>query len=418
MSIPGVALEGNQYAAIYPAASPADVERFLQKDTPSPQPSIPPDSVRALKILLVTPKGKLEEDTSQKPLFMMGIGVLVSVTPSQHQIELADEVFGDQINYRGNYDLVGITTRTMNATRAYDIADEFRRHGKRVILGGVHASFNYEEAIAHCDSVVIGEAENLWTTLLEDVANNQLKQFYRAQDFPPVTVALPVDYARIFAASKREKIDGRKSIPIYMTRGCPYTCTFCVTPNFTGKLYRMHTAETIQAQVQQARQVFFRESAYGKQPWFMFTDENFGVNKKRMWEILEALKECDIRFSTFISINFLEDPKTVKLLVEAGCVMALIGFESIKAERLEAYKKTRQNSAEKFSEIIRHCRKAGLNIQGNFLVDPASDTYEDMAAVAQFISENHLVMPIYSIMTPYPGTNLYHEYKEKGLIVD
>lgn len=381
-------------------------------------PLQPPETIRPLKILLITPKGKKEEDSSQKALFAMAIGVLVSITPRQHQIELVDELFGDPINFDGNYDVVGITTRTMNTNRAYEIGDAFRRRGTKVILGGVHVSFNYDEAICHCDSVVCGEAEHLWTTVLQDVASGKLKPRYDAKEFPPVTEVPVIDYARIFNSSKREKVDARKSIPIYMTRGCPYTCSFCVTPNFTGRLYRTQSRATIKQQIDEARRVFFKESRYGKTPWFMFTDENLGVNKQRTWEILEALKECNIKFSSFISINFLEDPRTVKLLVEAGCAMALVGFESINQETLKFYRKGRTNNAQKYSAIVRECRKMGLNIQGNFLTNPAMDSYEDMAAVEKFVSENYIMMPIYSIITPYPGTRLYWEYKEKGLIVD
>jgi radical SAM superfamily enzyme YgiQ (UPF0313 family) len=378
----------------------------------------PPESVRPLKILLVTPKGKKEESSSQKPLFSMAIGILVSITPPQHQIELVDELFGDPINYEGGYDLVGITARTMNVTRAYEIADNFRLRGVPVVLGGVHVSFNQAEASAHCDCVVVGEAENLWAQLVQDVADDALKPFYDAKDFAPVSEVPAIDYARIRASGRREPVDARKSIPIYMTRGCPYTCSFCVTPNFTGRLYRIQSTETIKAQIAEAKRVFFKESRYGKQPWFMFTDENLGVNKQRTREILQILAECDIRFSSFISINFLEDQETIDLLVQAGCLMALVGFESINQETLKAYNKGRTNVAQKYADIVRRCREAGLNIQGNFLTNPAIDSFEDMAATEAFVRANHLMMPIYSIITPYPGTQLYRDYKAQGLIVD
>ncbi|NWF81066.1 MAG: radical SAM protein [Chloroflexi bacterium] len=378
----------------------------------------PPEAVRPLRILLVTPKGKKEEDSSQKALFSMAIGVLVSITPPQHTIELADELFGDPINFAAPYDLVGITARTMNATRAYELADAFRARGTPVVLGGVHVSFNYDEARAHADAVVCGEAENLWATVLQDVADGTLRPRYDARDFPPVTEVPVIDYARIFRSGRRHPVDARKSIPIYMTRGCPYTCAFCVTPNFTGRLYRMQSPEAIRRQVLEAKRVFFRPSKYGDRPWFMFTDENLGVNKQRMWEILEVLAECEIKFSSFISINFLEDERTVELLVKAGCLMALVGFESVNQETLKTYNKGRTNSAQKYAEIIARCRKAGLNIQGNFLTNPAIDTFEDMAATERFVRENDLMMPIYSIITPYPGTQLYKEYKQQGLIVD
>ncbi|WP_371879064.1 B12-binding domain-containing radical SAM protein [Candidatus Chloroploca mongolica] len=386
---------------------------------PSDRPILrPSEALRPLRILLITPKGHKEEASSQKALFSMAIGVLVSITPPQHTLELVDELFGDPIDFNQPYDLVGITTRTMNVNRAYAIADQFRQRGIPVVLGGVHVSFNYAEAKPHADAIVCGEAEHLWSQVLQDVADGCLRPRYDASDFPPVNEVPPLHYARIFAASKREQVDARKSIPIYMTRGCPYTCAFCVTPNFTGRLYRIQSPETIRAQIEEAKRVFFKPSRYGKTPWFMFTDENLGVNKQRTWEILEILAECDIKFSSFISINFLEDPKTVDLLVRAGCLMALVGFESVNQATLKAYNKGRTNSAQRYAEIITTCRKAGLNIQGNFMTNPAIDTYEDMQATEDFVRANRLMMPIYSIITPYPGTQLYREYKEKGLIVD
>lgn len=405
------------HAVAYPPNSHTDSDAHVPfSDVPS-HPLCAPESVRPLRILLIMPKGRKEENSGQKPLFTMAIGVLVSITPKQHHIELVDELFGDTINYDDPYDLVGITTRTCNANRAYEIADEFRRRGTTVILGGVHVSFNYEEAIQHCSAVVCGEAENLWITVLQDVAAGTLKPRYDSKEFPPVTVVPELDYIRIFQYSKRGKVDSRKSIPIYMTRGCPFNCSFCVTPNYTGKLYRVQSPEAVKRQIEQAKQAFFKETRYGDKPWFMFTDENFGVQKKKMWETLELLKELNVKFSTFISINFLEDPKTLRLLVEAGCAMALVGFESINQETLKVYRKN-QNNVQKYVEVITNCRKAGLSLQGNFLVNPAIDTYEDMDAVENFVRDNHLMMPLYTIMTPYPGTRMYWEYKQEGLVVD
>lgn len=405
-------LSSNGASAAQPDA--VAVDTLLQIRTPLRDPG----SVRPLRLLFITPKGKKEEDTSQKALFAMAIGILVSITPAQHRIELADELFDDPINYGGDYDLVGVTTRTMNVTRAYEIADEFRRRGTKVALGGVHVSFNFDEAIQHADTIVKGEAENLWATLLQDLADDSLQQCYDAADFPPVNEVPALDYERIFHASKRDKVDARKSIPIFITRGCPFTCSFCVTPNFTGRLYRMQSPETIRQQIADARRVWFKPSRYGDTPWFMFTDENLGVHKQRLWEILEILAECKIRFSSFISLKFLDDLKTVDLLVKAGCVMALVGFESISQETLKAYNKGRINIAADYARIIRDCRRAGLNIQGNFLCNPELDNYADMAATEKFVRENHIMMPIYSIITPYPGTQLYKEYKAAGLIVD
>ncbi len=373
----------------------------------------------ALNILFVAPKGKKDSKINQKPLFHMAIGVLVSLTPKHHSIEIADEHFGDTIEYDKEYDLVGITSRTIDATRAYEIADEFRKKGTTVILGGLHVSFNPEEAAQHADCIVCGEAENLWKALLDDAANDRLKPSYDAKDFPPVKEIIPLDYRRISKASKREKVDSTKSIPIYITRGCPYECSFCVTPNFTGKLYRRQKDNDLKVQIETAKEVFFKNNdKKNAKPWFMLCDENLGISKSQLWKALDLLKECDIMFSVFLSMNFLEDDETIKRLVKAGCNMALVGFESINQSTLEAYNKGHVNSADKIVSVIERCRKAGLNIQANFLINPDLDSFEDMDELVKFIGENNVFMPIIQIITPYPGTKMYHEYKQNGLITD
>ncbi|ASQ89721.1 B12-binding domain-containing radical SAM protein [Prosthecochloris sp. GSB1] len=375
-------------------------------------------SVKPLKILLVAPKGKKDSKSNQKPLFHMALGVLASITPPEHEIDIIDEHFGDVVDYDADYDLVGITARTIDATRAYEIADSFRKKGRRVILGGIHTSFNPDEASQHADTIVCGEAENMWGTILEDAAENRLKPFYDAKDFPPVKEIVPLDYKRIAKASRREKVDATKAIPIYITRGCPYNCSFCVTPNFTGKLYRTQKPEDLKAQIEAAKEAFFKKNGSSAKPWFMLCDENLGINKKRLWKALDMIEECNIKFSVFLSMNFLEDQETVKKLVDAGCFMTLVGIESIKKSNLEAYNKSHVNTPDKVIEIIENCRKAGLNVQGNFLINPNLDNYQDMEDLVAFISKNNIFMPIMQIITPYPGTSMYKEYKEKGLITD
>ena len=388
------------------------LKKYLSMSHPEPQ------KINPLKILLIAPKGKKDSKTNQKPLFNMALGVLVSLTPEHHHIEIVDEHFGDVVNYDGDYDVIGITSRTIDATRAYEIADRFREKGQKVILGGLHISFNTEEARVHADCIVCGEAENLWLTVLQDVAHQRLKPLYDSKEFPPVKEIIPLDYNRIAKASKREKVDGTKSIPLYITRGCPYECSFCVTPNFTGKLYRAQKPEELKKQIETAKRVFFKATKKSAKPWFMLCDENLGVSKKKLWESLELIKECNINFSVFFSINFLEDKETVRRLVEAGCIMVLVGFESIKQSTLEAYNKGHVNSADQFSRLIEECRQAGLNVQGNFLVNPALDSYEDLDDLVQFVSKNNIFMPIFQIITPYPGTTMYWEYKKNGWITD
>lgn len=126
-----------------------------------------------MKIALISPKGsffathselkKLWEDISKNPLhrdFWSGLSTalltIAALTPRDFKIKLIDENF-DSIDFNEDFDLVGITGMTQQITRAYQIADIFRRKGTKVVIGGIHATVMPEEAKQHADSVIVGE---------------------------------------------------------------------------------------------------------------------------------------------------------------------------------------------------------------------------------------------------------------------
>ncbi|MDO8687096.1 MAG: cobalamin-dependent protein, partial [Dehalococcoidales bacterium] len=106
-----------------------------------------------------------------------GLLVIAALTPPEIEIELIDEDSED-INFQRDYDLVGITAVTQQATRAYEIARRFRERNVRVVLGGIHTTVLPDEARLHADSIIVGEAENLWPKLLDDFRHNRVSPVY------------------------------------------------------------------------------------------------------------------------------------------------------------------------------------------------------------------------------------------------
>ena len=107
---------------------------------------------------------------------------LAGLTPRHITVELADDRLGP-IPYARRYDLVGITATCATAERGYEIAREFRRRQVPVVMGGFHVTLHPEEALEHCDAVVVGEAESVWEQVLEDAGRKRLQRLYRAEDF-------------------------------------------------------------------------------------------------------------------------------------------------------------------------------------------------------------------------------------------
>ncbi|MDA0195613.1 MAG: cobalamin-dependent protein [Bacteroidetes bacterium] len=149
-----------------------------------------------MKILLVSPA--VDPDTrTNKELMMpqLALYILDGLTPPDHEVTVVEEE-AEEINFKVAYDIVGISCMTANAPRAYELADQFRRRGITVIIGGVHPTILPQEALPHADSVVIGEAEGVWVKILEDFQKGQLKETYH-QPYPDLKKYDPKDFKKI-----------------------------------------------------------------------------------------------------------------------------------------------------------------------------------------------------------------------------
>src|SRR5262245_48382741 len=119
-----------------------------------------------------------------KRAFMdLGLQTVAGCTPEGHQLSFADEYLAP-IDYKSGADVICLSAKTSCVTRAYEVADEFRRRGKTVVLGGIHASLRPEEAIRHADVIVKDEAEEIWPAVVADLERKRTKELYKADGFP------------------------------------------------------------------------------------------------------------------------------------------------------------------------------------------------------------------------------------------
>ena len=177
---------------------------------------------------------------------------MAAATPSHHEVRIINENF-EEIDFNGDYDLVGITCLTMTAPRVYAIADEFMNRNVKVVLGGYHPSAMPEEAKEHADSVVIGEAELSWPQLLKDAENGHLQPFYRSNG--------GIDMNNL----PEPRWDLVKYLPItggiQTSRGCPNACEFCATSVFLGRKLRSRPIPQVVAELKKIpnRVIIFRD---------------------------------------------------------------------------------------------------------------------------------------------------------------
>src|SRR5512139_1960694 len=129
-----------------------------------------------MKILLISPeRERKNEEAFLFRLSFLNLPYVAALSPPGSEVKIVDEAF-EKIDFGEKVDLVGITAQTPVAPRAYQIADEFRKRGIPVVMGGVHASMLPQEALQQVDAVVVGEAEGIWPHLIEDLKKGRMRR--------------------------------------------------------------------------------------------------------------------------------------------------------------------------------------------------------------------------------------------------
>jgi radical SAM superfamily enzyme YgiQ (UPF0313 family) len=335
-------------------------------------------------------------------------------------IEDMEKIDWDRIK---SADIVGISSITSTAPRAYKIADKIREMGITVIMGGPHPTFLPEEALEHSDYVFRGESEH---SLVEFINNWQNKGnfsmvaglSYRDNDIiihnPQQTTVpdmdrIPFPDFSLFRGKKKITAPGRV-IPIQTSRGCPFNCSFCsVTPMF-GRKYRFRSTENIIRELQQ-----YRKGKY----FIFFYDDNFTANpdqtKKLMKEMIK--EEFKFKWSAQVRADVARDESLIRLMRKAGCKTVFIGFESVNPESLCEMKKNQE--VEDIVQAINLYRKCKINIHGMFMLGMDSDNWETVKRTLRFARRHRLTSVQFLILTPLPGTELYERIKsDKRILFD
>jgi radical SAM superfamily enzyme YgiQ (UPF0313 family) len=337
--------------------------------------------------------------------YLLAIPTLTALTPPEHEIRVFDENI-EEIDYSWPADLVGITVRTMFARRAYAIADQYRKAGVKTVLGGIHVSMCPEEAMQHCDSVVIGEAEDVWAKLLADAEKGVLQKSYKAEAHKDLRQAPP--------ASRRALSRRMYFQDIMQTaKGCPFHCEFCSVYAFDGQKIRTRTIDQV---IQEILDINSIDPKYKKKNAIFIADDNIIANKKFARELFTALKPHNINWMCQASINISKEDDLLELMRDSGCGAIFIGFESISRENLIAMHKD-INQRFDYIKAIKKIQSYGMLVHSSFIVGYDFDSEKTFNELIDFIAETKLLMPLINILTPFPGTELFKRLEQEGRIL-
>jgi radical SAM superfamily enzyme YgiQ (UPF0313 family) len=365
------------------------------------------------KIVFIEPEAPNLHIFSEFPLPRLGV-LLLGTMMARRGWEV--EVFVEDLR-RVDYglvaaaDIVGISTITSTAPRAYAIADKVKAMGIPVVMGGPHVTFLADEALEHADYVIRGEGESALMAFIDAwegdrdfsaVPNLSLKADGRVVHHPmqPMEKDLDIlpypDLSLLKPESRRRKFV--PPIPVQTSRGCPFDCSFCSVTGMFGRKYRFRSTENI---IEELRQ-YDRGGAS-----VFFYDDNFAANRERTKDLLQAMIRERFTFSwtTQVRADIAKDTELVRLMKKAGCHTVYIGFESVNPKSLDAMKK--KQTVDDLVQAVRVLRRHRIHIHGMFVLGFDEDDWKTVKKTLRFAKKARLSTTQFLILTPLPGSEFY-----------
>jgi radical SAM superfamily enzyme YgiQ (UPF0313 family) len=365
---------------------------------PYPQQSGLLEEEESVKILLVSPCAERDKQTAKVNLMpQLALYLLAGLTPEEHEVRILEENV-EPVDLDTECDLVGISCMTANAPRGYQIAAEFRKRGKKVVMGGVHPTVMPGEARLHADSVVVGEAEGVWRDLLADAAAGKLKPLYHKPE-PSLEEYVHIRHREM----KRKRLFG--VIPVMTTRGCPYDCEFCSVTDLFGKKVRHVPVDNVVRDI---------DDSGGK--FYMFLDDNIVGHRKYARELFSAIAPLKIRWVGQASLSFASDEGLMKLAADSGCIGLFFGLESVSKKQLETMRKSIKE-IDKIEDAIRRIKGHGIAFHPSLIFGFDEDTEDIFPDTLDFLERNRIFSLSLNTLTPYPGTRVYDRFKKEGRLL-
>lgn len=354
------------------------------------------------KLLMITPENK-QINRFRKKQFNNFIQITMPylaafVDEEKYLITLVDE-YNQTIPVNQDFDLVEMTVNTSNAPHCYDLSVKFRNKGAKVVLGGPHVTLLPNEAMEHCDYLIVGEAEHTWPQFLTEFYHGCCsKKLYKMSEVPSLN-GIPTP--------RRDLINSRYFTKgaVIASRGCPYHCSFCNLKQIYHDSFR---TRPIQEVIEDIRQI--------KSKYFVFWDDNFFGDIKYAKELMKELKVLNKRWAAQVTLERCKDEELLKLAKEAGCIYFFVGIESFSNESLGSVNK-KINNVEKYETLIKNVHKHGISIQAGIIFGFDTDTkdvYKKTLEACNYLGIDGVTV---SILTPLPKTPVYEQYKKEDRLL-
>jgi len=323
------------------------------------------------------------------------------MTPGNWEVEVCIEVV-DDVNFETDADIIGIGTMGYAIYRGIEIASEFRRKGKTVVMGGYMASLVAEKALEYVDSVVVGDAELSYPRLLEDFEKGvKLHGIYNN----PVTTlkGLPLPKYELLL----EKPIGRM-LPVQAGRGCTQSCHFCSIASLYKGRYLSRPVDEVIRDIQRIRDLGFRR--------FYLLDDNIVSNPGYLMTLCREIEPLKMTWASQCTLHLAKNQALLESVQRSGGNLMSFGIESITQEGLDNLGKSWLKTNE-HKKLIDRISRSGIMVSSEMMLGTDSDTEESIRATYDFVQETKIPIPRFYILTPTPGSPLYERLKSEGRLL-
>jgi radical SAM superfamily enzyme YgiQ (UPF0313 family) len=328
----------------------------------------------------------------------LGLATLAAYLDPDDEVDLQDQHV-ETLRLDDEPDLVVIQVYITNASRAYAIADQYRKKGAYVCLGGLHVTSLPDEAAAHADSIFLGPGEETFPEFLRDFRAGRPKPRYFSAvrdlaGIPPVRRDL----------IKRERYLVPNSIVV--TRGCPHHCDFCYKDAFFqgGKGFYTQRVDEALAEI---------DRLPGRHLYFL--DDHLLGNVRFASALFEGMRGMDRVWQAAGTVDSILRGDLVERAAKAGLRSLFVGFETLSPENLRQSNK-KQNLKQNYEHAITRLHDLGVMINGSFVFGLDDDGPDVFKRTVDWGVRNAITTSTYHVLTPYPGTRLYETMEAEGRI--
>jgi radical SAM superfamily enzyme YgiQ (UPF0313 family) len=347
----------------------------------------------------------ISKKAAYPPLGLLTVGAML---PKEWALKLVDMSISRLTDADIDWaDHVLVSAMIVQAESARQVIARCDARQKSVIVGGPLFTTGHDR-FPQVRHFVVGEAEDIMSELVADMSSGNLKAIYEHPEKPDITKT-PVPRWDLI------NFDDYATMPVQLSRGCPFNCEFCDIIVMYGREPRVKTPKQMIEELDTLLDAGWKGSVF-------IVDDNFIGNKVKVkallheliaWRVRRSAKVC---FTTEASLNIVDIPGLLDLMVQAGFKKVFVGIETAEEDSLFECAKV-QNTRRDIAAAVRTIQNAGIEVMGGFILGFDNDKHTIFEQQRRFIQETGVVTAMVGLLTALPKTRLFQRLKEEGRIL-